>query len=97
MALLACRWLGVPFNFVVATELLVGNLSESTVNGIATAFQDSAPRTAWTYLVILVTSGAIGSLCRRIVWSCRLDTVIPYFRLKHGWFYVLRGRLSGLP
>lgn len=50
-----------------------------------------------TYLTILGSSYLLGSFCRRFVWTCRLDIHVPSLRVKHSWFYVLQGRLPGLP
>jgi hypothetical protein len=97
-ALWVWRRLGLRFDFSVATELLTGTVSDSSVhNEIAIYFQRSAGTSAWTYLSTLATAFAIGSLFRRVVWTCRLDTLIPHLRLKHGWFYVLQGRHRRLP
>jgi hypothetical protein len=96
VALVACRWAGVPFQFGIATHLLVGNVSDASANEIASFLQRAAVRSSVTYLVILACSYALGSLCRRIVWTCRLDVLIPALRLKHSWYYVLQGRLPTL-
>src|SRR5262249_22713221 len=52
---------------------------------------------AGSYFVLLMTGFVLGSVGRRFVWACRLDTTIPYLRLKHEWFYVLQGRHKGAP
>lgn len=97
-ALSICRWLGIDFNFSVATHLLAGNISDRPIHDeIATHFQRFVSVNAWTYLALLICSLLIGSLGRRVVWACRLDAIIPYLRLRHGWFYVLQGRLKGMP
>jgi len=96
-ALFICRLLGIPLNFVIATQLAAGNLTEPEVVQVAAAIEKSAVLTGFVYLIIVVASGLVGSLFRRFVWSCRLDTRIPHLRLKHGWFYALQGRLHGFP
>jgi hypothetical protein len=97
-ALWTWQWLGSPFNFSVATHLLTGNISDAAVhNEVATYFQDSTSSSTGAYLALLIGSFLIGSSVRRFVWTSRLDTIIPHLRLKHGWFYVLQGRIHGLP
>lgn len=97
-ALWLYRQLGIGFDFTVATHLLAGNLADAAVhNEVATYFQRSVGLNARAYLVVLLAGFAIGSLGRRFVWACRLDTKVPYLRIKHGWFYILQGRVAGLP
>jgi hypothetical protein len=97
-ALSACEHFGLPFHFGVATHLLLGNVPDPSVHAeIATYFQQFTVTSAWTYIVLLGASFLIGSLGRRFVWACRLDTRVPHLRLKHGWFYFLQGRMPGLP
>lgn len=49
------------------------------------------------FLVVLAAAFVLGSAVRRAVWASRLDASIPHLRLKHEWFYILQGRLKGLP
>jgi hypothetical protein len=92
------RWLGVPFQFGIATHLLAGDLSDTAIhNEVATYFQGFLFSNAWTYFSLLVVSFCIGSLGRRIVWASRLDVKIPYLRMRHEWFYILQGRVLQNP
>ena len=97
LALIACRRVGVPFEFGIVTHLLTGNVSDAAASEISTVLQRSAVPSSVTYLTILACSYAIGSVGRRVVWTCRLDVSIPLLRLKHSWYYALQGRLSTLP
>ena len=98
VGLWVCRWLGVEFNFGVATHLLVGTLPDASVhNEVAGVLERTSTLTASAYFVLLLSGFVLGSFGRRVVWACRLDTKIPYLRVKHEWFYVLRGRIKGLP
>ena len=88
----------IAFDYGLAAHLLAGNLTEAKVHQeIALHFQRYATLDAATYFVVLVLSFVAGSFARRFVWACRLDTIIPYLRVKHEWFYILQGRLAGLP
>jgi hypothetical protein len=49
------------------------------------------------YLAMIVASFFCGSLLRRLVWALRLDIVVPVCRMKHDWYYILQGRLRGVP
>ena len=92
-SLLAYRKLGLTFDFSVATHLLAGSIAEAVVHSeIATFLDRNLAWCAWTYLVVLAGSFILGSVGRRIVWASRLDTRIPYLRVRHNWFYILQGR-----
>lgn len=89
---------GLSFDFGVATHLIAGDISDSPVHAeIATFFQRFWFLNAWTYFVLLAASYVLGSIGRRTVWASRLDLRIPYLRVRHEWFYVLHGRVRGLP
>lgn len=97
-ALWIVEHLGWSFSFSVATHLLAGTISDASVHSeIATYFQRFAKISASYYIALLVVSFLIGSVARRLVWACRMDTKIPHLRLKHEWFYVLQGRAQGMP
>jgi hypothetical protein len=49
------------------------------------------------YSAIILCAALAGLLARRIVWSCRLDLKWPLLRVTHEWFYLLQGRVPGLP
>jgi len=49
------------------------------------------------YFVFILSCIVIGALVRRLVWSFRLDVKFRMLRLKPDWYYVLQGRLHGLP
>jgi hypothetical protein len=89
---------GLAFDFGIATHLIAGNISDGPVHAeIATFFQRFWFLNAWTYFVLLAASYLVGSAARRVVWASRLDLRIPYLRVRHEWFYVLHGRVRGLP
>lgn len=97
-ALWASANLGLAFNFDVATHLLIGTASEAAVHDeIVKFFSTSTVFSAAAYSVLLGLAVVLGSVGRRIVWACRLDTIFPYLRVRHEWFYILQGRLRGLP
>jgi hypothetical protein len=90
--------LDVHFNFDVATHLMVGTVSDAAVHGeLAAFFQQSTLLSSASFMIVLGAAFALGSVIRRAVWASRLDAKIPHFRLKHEWFYILQGRLKGLP
>lgn len=90
------HWLGYDLNFPVALALLTGgSLSEAQTTPITLAFRDWSGVTTLVYLTVLAGGYTIGSLARRFVWACRLDTVFSFFRLRHEWFYVLQARVRG--
>jgi hypothetical protein len=92
------RWCGLSFEFGIATHLIAGDLSDTSIHSeIASYFQRSLLLNAGTYFVLLCVSYGIGSWCRRTVWAFRLDVLVPYLRVKHEWFYILQGRLRGKP
>jgi len=94
---MALRSFRIPLYFPIATQLLAGTLSDTSVPVVAHAIQAETLVTAKTYLVILFCSYSIGSFVRRLVWTCRWDTYFLFLRMKHSWFYVLQGRLPQLP
>ncbi len=97
-ALIVCRRLGVPFNFDIALHLLTGAISDVDVHKeISGFFQGWVETTTITYLIVLATSFVAGSATRRVVWASRYDTWVPHLRLRNTWFYVLQGRIDGLP
>ena len=96
-ALWVCRFVGIDFDFGVASRMLSGTASESAAASVAAIFGRHAHLSAITYTVILGFGYLLGALARRIVWSLRLDPKIPLLRLRHDWFYVLQGRLRGMP
>src|SRR5205807_9531423 len=91
------RYYGVTFNFDVTLHLLSGSLAEPAFGSIVTQFQDSSGFSAAMYFTVILFSYAVGALARRTVWTFRLDTIAFALRLRHDWFYVLQGRLKGMP
>lgn len=88
--------LGYHFDFNVASHLLMGTASDTAIHEeIVTFFRQSTGSSMISYAVVLLAGFFIGSLGRRAVWACRLDTRIPYLRVKHDWFYILQGRMPG--
>lgn len=85
---------GLNIEFGILTHLLAGDIKEESVHReVAVFFQRHWFLNTWTYFALLFFSYAVGSICRRTVWACRLDTKIPYLRVRHEWFYILQGRL----
>jgi hypothetical protein len=97
ISLIVCRRIGIPFHFDVATRLLTASLTDVALKEVAADLQRVAVTSSFAYLVTLVVSYGIGSACRRCVWMCRLDVWVPMLRLKPSWYYILQGRLRGLP
>ena len=97
LAFVISRWIGVDLNFALTARLLAGDLTDANVAELASVFSSNATLTAVTYFLILLGSAALGSFARRVVWASRLDTSVPYLRMKHDWFYVLHGRQRHLP
>jgi hypothetical protein len=92
------RIFGLVFDFGIVTHLLAGDISEASVHAeIATFFQRFWFLNAWTYFLLLVGSYIVGSIGRRTAWASRVDLRIPFLRVRHEWFYVLHGRVRGLP
>ncbi|MBI2407512.1 MAG: hypothetical protein HYV19_04335 [Gemmatimonadetes bacterium] len=52
---------------------------------------------ACTYSAVLIICYAIASLARRLVWASRFDVRIRLLRMRHEWYYVLLGRVEGMP
>jgi hypothetical protein len=97
-AWLIFRWFGLNFEFGILIHLLAGDIKEALVHSeVATFFERHWFLNTWTYFTLLFASYAIGSIFRRTVWACRLDTKIPYLRVRHEWFYILQGRLRDTP
>lgn len=98
VALMVLDCVGIVFDFDVASHMLIGNVSDAAVHTeIVEFFDTSTVVSAVTFSVVLLAAFVLGSGLRRFVWACRLDTKIPYLRLKHEWFYILQGRLKVLP
>lgn len=90
--------LGLRFDFNVVSHLLMGGATDDVVhNEIVKFFQDSTLVSGVWYFVLLGTAFGLGSIARRFVWACRLDTKIRHLRLRHEWFYILQGRKKGYP
>jgi hypothetical protein len=97
-AWLVYGWGGLNFDFSILIHLLAGDIKEASVHSeLAAFFRRQWFLNTWTYFALLGVSYAIGSMARRTVWACRLDTKIPYLRVRHEWFYILQGRLRDNP
>ncbi len=77
-------------------KILTANVSADSAS-----FAASLKSTWWfsvrAYIILVATSWLTGVVLRRFVWACRLDVRIPLLRMKHNWYYILQGRLPGLP
>jgi len=49
------------------------------------------------YAAVMFTAVLAGTLARRVVWATRLDIFFPMLRIRAEWYYVLQGRMSGIP
>jgi hypothetical protein len=86
-----------PLFFAALVRIFTGQYSEASVSDIVIAVMDSWRTTLLRYFLLLAAASILARTLRRIVWTLRLDVVLPSIRMKHDWYYILQGRLPGLP
>ena len=76
-------------------EILIGKAGDN-LSQVA-SLEGSWRFTVVSYLLLIIVCYVAGSLLRRLVWALRLDARFRLLEMKHGWYYLLQGRLPGVP
>jgi hypothetical protein len=97
VALLLANLLGLNVDFTLAARLLLGINTEQTAAALARTIGETWGVTAPAYFGVLAGAFLLGNLVRKTVWALRLDARVPFFRMRHEWYYLLQGRASTLP
>jgi hypothetical protein len=90
-------WVQLP-SFAEVFRLVAGEFGTGQPGdlGLALAKLDW-PAITVVYLVTTIAAFLLGSFLRRLVWASRWDIRFEYLRMHSDWFYLLQGRLPGIP
>lgn len=85
-------------NFEESLGVLAGHFGTDAWPSLEAALA----RHAWgpivvAYLLLVATAFVVGALIRRVVWASRWDVSVQHLRMRSDWYYLLHGRLPGLP
>lgn len=83
--------------FEVILGLCATTADSAEVKHAVTALSNSWLPATCFYFLVCIAAFASGVILRRIVWTFRLDVVVPSLRMKSDYYYLLQGRVAGFP
>ena len=98
IALACCRqWHFSGVDNEALARVYLGEWTDTSISALVSSMHSHGTDFFLAYLGLVTTCWIAGKTAQRLVWAFRLDTILPFLRMRHDWYYKLYGRLRGTP